>query len=178
VHSAAAERIWHLQRRQVGLVGKPSLALDNRRRLVIEEFDLPAAIGRLAGRVRDDRHIVKVELLGRAELPFGQHAVIGRILAVFRPDLIGGEHHRDRHQRQAVHRPPLDHRQHALSTVHRNLLPTSLSAAGTAFALEVRPKANLAEHAPGGRISHAIRWEQARAGCRPTEISMGPQAGD
>ena len=118
VHPAAAQRVGDLQLGQLGLVGQPGVLLVDGRRLIVKERDLPAAVGRLAGRVGDGRHVVEVELLGRAES--GPRPARGSRWRSRRTcaDLVGGEHHGDRHQRQAVGLAAFDDPEDPLLTRH------------------------------------------------------------
>ena len=105
------------------LSARSARPLEQRRRLVVEELDRGAEIGRLARRVGDRRHVVEVEPLRRQHLRLDEHAVVARVLAVADAGLVGGEHHRDRHQRQAIDGPPVEQGQHPFAPGHRPARP-------------------------------------------------------
>ena len=119
VHPAATHGIGHLQAGQHRLVGQEGFHLVDRWRLVVEELHLRPAVGGLAGRIRDARYVVETERLRGTELGFDHDAMVGRIAAIGHAGDIGGEHHRNRHPRQAVHRPAFQHGENAVIAVHR-----------------------------------------------------------
>ena len=106
MHPPAALRIGHLQPAKNALVGQQRVDLVHRWRLVVEILNCRPAVGGLAAGIGNARDVVEIELLGRANLPFDQHPIVRGILAVGLADLIGGEHHGDRHERQELTAAP------------------------------------------------------------------------
>ena len=66
--------------------------------------------------------MVDTEALGGAYLSLGQGVIVRGVVQVFRPPLIGGEHHRDRHIGQVIHWSALQHRLYTFSAVHLSSL--------------------------------------------------------
>jgi hypothetical protein len=129
VHPAAAERVGHGQRRQARPVRQQGCLLVEGRRLVLEEVDGGAAVRRLPGGVGNDRHVIEAEPLRGQELGVDQGLVVSHVSVVGDPELVGGEHHGNRHQRRPVDRTAVQHGPDALRTVHRITSPGGLSPA-------------------------------------------------
>ena len=117
VHSPGV-RVGVLEMQQGGLVEEAGVRFVDGGGRVGMVDDRSAAVGRLAGGIRDRRDIVERELVGDAELGFDEDAVVGGVLQVRFADAVGGELHGDRHQRHLVGRAGLDQRQHAFSRGH------------------------------------------------------------
>ena len=98
-HAPAAAGIGDRKPRQYGLVREKRLAVDEGGRHIVEEPDGRAEIAAFARGIRDAGNEIASEPLGRAYLSFHEHAIVRCVLKIFHPDLVGGEHHGDRHQR-------------------------------------------------------------------------------
>ena len=117
------------------LSANSDVGLVHRRRLVVEVVDRGPAVGGLAGRIGNARDVVEIELLGRANLPFHQHPIVRGVFSVGHADLVGGEHHGDRHQRQRVDGRAVESGENAVVTGHlQGLLVLPMVASETTLA--------------------------------------------
>jgi hypothetical protein len=118
VHPAAAERVWDIQSGEAIFIREQCVVLVHGWGLVFEEFDFGAAIGGFACGVGHGVDVIEVELVGDAELAFGEDAVIGAVVLVAGADEIGGEHHGDGHEREAIDGSAFEVGEDAVTAVH------------------------------------------------------------
>ena len=121
-HAPAAGGIGDRKSREHGLVREKRLVVDESGRHIVEEPDRRAEIAAFARGIGDAGNEIASEPLGRAYLSFHEHAIVRRVLKIFRPDLVGGEHHGDRHQRDTINRLPVEERKQSVTAVHRNVV--------------------------------------------------------
>ena len=117
-HASGRGRVGQAQTSQLALFVEQRAALDNRGRLIVEPLDRGAEVRRFARRVGDGRYVVETEALRHCQLGIGQHAMVARVVAVVDADEVGGEHHRDRHQRQRIGGLAAQFRENALFASH------------------------------------------------------------
>ena len=118
MHAAAAQRDGDFEGGEPGLVREQGLLLDNRDGLVVEILHNRTAISSLSGGIGHGVYVIEAEGLSRADLPLGEHTIIGAIIPVACADLHAGEHHGDGHEWQAVHRPARQVRQDSFAASH------------------------------------------------------------
>ena len=117
VHAPSAQGIGDLQLRQRFLIGKQCLRFDDGRRVVLKVFHDGPTIGRLAS-FGNGRDVVEIKFLRSADLRFRQHVVVGAVGKVLGADLVCREHHGNGHDRQAIHRPTIQHGENAIAAIH------------------------------------------------------------
>ncbi len=119
MHAPSAQRIGNFQVRESLFVGEQGLRLDDGSRLVLEVFHHRPAVGRFA-RFGNGRDVVEIKFFGGTDLRFHQHAVVGGVGKILCSDLIGREHHGNGHDRQAIHRPPIQNGEKTFAAIHNS----------------------------------------------------------
>ena len=120
-HAPAARGIGDLKPREHGLISEKRLAVDEGGRHSSKNRTA-APRSPPSPRDRRCRKRIAAEPLGHAYLSFHEHAIVRRILKIFRPDLVGGEHHGHRHQRWPIDRLPVEEGKKSVPAVHRSVV--------------------------------------------------------